>query len=85
MNKQEGCINDYITAQLKSSLETAARHLIVFAAMKILDLPHILKKPEGVLSRASLDRLFGETLVFCHSPSLCYCMHNLLVYVTYCM
>ena len=81
MNKQEGCIKESLKSQVSTTLETAAHHLIVFAALKILDLPHILKKPEGVMSRSSLDRLFKETPLLCHSPSLFSCMHNILMYV----
>ena len=69
MNKQEGGIKDSLKSEVNAALENAAQQLIMFAALRILDLPHILKKPEGVMSRNSLERLFKETPLLCHGPS----------------
>ena len=58
MNKQEGGIKDSLKSEVNAALENAAHQLIMFAALRILDLPH-LEETGGCdvtqLTRASLQ------------------------------
>ena len=61
ITKQDGEITNELQEEATKLLKAAAQQLIIYATLRILDLPHILQKAGGVMSRASLDRLFRET------------------------